>query len=89
MPNDITLFDYSPITERAPVRWPNGKRVAFYVGLNVEHFYVDLPGTALYDSTTSLLPDALNYGWRDYGPRVATGASSRSSTSTEYAPACC
>ncbi len=71
MPNDITLFDYSPITVRAPVRWPNGKRVAFYVGLNVEHFYVDLPGTALYDSTTSLLPDALNYGWRDYGPRVA------------------
>jgi len=71
MPEDITLFDYSPITERPPIRWPDGKRVAFYVGLNVEHFYADLPGTALIEATTSLLPDALNYGWRDYGPRVA------------------
>ncbi|WP_280376864.1 polysaccharide deacetylase family protein [Nocardia wallacei] len=70
MSKDVTLFDYSPITEREPIRWPGGKRVAFYVGLNIEHFYVDLPGTATYEGTTSLTPDALNYGWRDYGPRV-------------------
>ncbi|WP_280384863.1 polysaccharide deacetylase family protein [Nocardia wallacei] len=70
MSKDITLFDYSPITERAPIHWPGGKRVAFYVGLNIEHFYVDLPGTATYEGTTSLTPDSLNYGWRDYGPRV-------------------
>jgi peptidoglycan/xylan/chitin deacetylase (PgdA/CDA1 family) len=67
---DITLFDYRPITEREPIRWPDGKRVAFYVGLNIEHFYVDLPGTTTYEGTASLIPDALNYGWRDYGPRV-------------------
>ncbi len=70
MSTDITLFDYSPITDRAPIHWPDGKRVAFYVGLNIEHFYVDLPGTATYEGTTALTPDALNYGWRDYGPRV-------------------
>ena len=38
---DIELYDYSPIVERDPIVWPNGARVAFYVGLNVEHFHVD------------------------------------------------
>ncbi|MGV9674909.1 polysaccharide deacetylase family protein [Nocardia sp. NPDC003482] len=70
MSTDITLYDYSPITEREPIHWPDGKRIAFYVGLNIEHFYVDLPGTSTYEGTTALVPDALNYGWRDYGPRV-------------------
>jgi peptidoglycan/xylan/chitin deacetylase (PgdA/CDA1 family) len=44
--------------------------VAFYVGLNVEHFYVDAPSTSLVELTSGLVPDALNYGWRDYGARV-------------------
>ena len=67
---DLQLFPYSPITEREPIAWPDGARVAFYVGLNIEHFYVDAPSTSLVDLTTGLVPDALNYGWRDYGPRV-------------------
>ncbi len=70
MSKDITLFDYSPITEREPIHWPDGKRVAFYVGLNIEHFYVDLPSTSINESTAGLTPDPLNYGWRDYGARV-------------------
>ncbi|GAA1998933.1 polysaccharide deacetylase family protein [Catenulispora subtropica] len=70
MSTDLDLFDYRPITEREPLIWPGGKRVAFYIGLNIEHFYVDLPGTATYEGTTALTPDSLNYGWRDYGPRV-------------------
>lgn len=70
MSQDIELYDYRPITEREPLSWPGGNRVAFYVGLNIEHFYVDLPGTATYKGTTALTPDSLNYGWRDYGPRV-------------------
>lgn len=64
------LYDYSPITEREPIRWPNGARVAFYVGLNVEHFRLGAPSTSINESTTGLTPDALNHGWRDYGPRV-------------------
>jgi peptidoglycan/xylan/chitin deacetylase (PgdA/CDA1 family) len=67
---DNELFDYSPIVEREPIHWPNGARVAFYVGLNVEHFYVDRPSTSLNEGTAALVPDPLNYGWRDYGPRV-------------------
>ncbi|KAB2385914.1 polysaccharide deacetylase family protein [Actinomadura montaniterrae] len=64
------LFYYSPITDRPPLRWPDGKRVAVYVGLNVEHFLLDRPSTSIWPGTADLVPDALNYGWRDYGPRV-------------------
>jgi allantoinase len=67
---DNELYDYSPIIDREPIRWPGGARVAFYVGLNVEHFLVDGPSTSLNQATSALVPDPLNYGWRDYGPRV-------------------
>lgn len=63
-------FTYRPITERTPLTWPNGARVAAYIGLNVEHFHVDRPSTSIWPGTADLVPDALNYGWRDYGPRV-------------------
>ena len=68
MRND--LYDYSPIVDREPIEWPGGARVAFYVGLNVEHFEIDTPSTSLNPATAALVPDPLNYGWRDYGPRV-------------------
>ncbi|GAA1951088.1 polysaccharide deacetylase family protein [Amycolatopsis minnesotensis] len=69
-PTDNALFDYSPITERPPISWPGGARVAAYIGLNVEHFLVDRPSTSIWPGSADLVPDALNYGWRDYGPRV-------------------
>lgn len=61
---------YSPITERPPIKWPGGARVAMYVGLNVEHFLPDLPSTSIWPGSAGLQPDALNHGWRDYGARV-------------------
>ncbi|WP_158894099.1 polysaccharide deacetylase family protein [Amycolatopsis anabasis] len=67
---DNELYDYSPIVEREPIQWPDGARVAFYVGLNVEHYQIDRPSTSIFAGTADLVPDALNYGWRDYGPRV-------------------
>ena len=44
---DNELFPYSPITERPPVRWPGGARVAFYLGLNIEHYRGDKPSTSI------------------------------------------
>jgi len=67
---DNELYPYSPIIDRPPLRWPDGKRLAFYVGLNVEHYEVDKPSTSITTATAGLVPDPLNYGWRDYGPRV-------------------
>src|SRR3954454_16565045 len=67
---DNKLYEYSPITARPKLAWPDGARVAFYVGVNVEHFEVDKPSTSIFGGTAMLQPDPLNYGWRDYGPRV-------------------
>jgi peptidoglycan/xylan/chitin deacetylase (PgdA/CDA1 family) len=67
---DLDLFEYSPITERPPITWPGGARVAVYVGLNVEHFVPGRPSTSIWPGTADLVPDPLNHGWRDYGVRV-------------------
>jgi peptidoglycan/xylan/chitin deacetylase (PgdA/CDA1 family) len=67
---DNQLYDYSPIIERPRLELPNGARLAFWVGLNVEHYLVDKPATSIFSGTAMLQPDPLNYGWRDYGPRV-------------------
>lgn len=63
-------FDYSPIASRPPLKLPDGNRVAVWVIPNVEHFLFDRPSTSITAVTTSLVPDVLNYSWRDYGPRV-------------------
>jgi allantoinase len=67
---DNQLYRYSPIVDRPRIEWPDGKRLAFWIGLNVEHYAVDKPSTSLFPGTAMLVPDPLNYGWRDYGPRV-------------------
>jgi allantoinase len=67
---DNKLYDYSPIVSRSKIAWPNGARLAFYIGLNIEHFEVDKPATSIFGATAGFAPDPLNYGWRDYGVRV-------------------
>lgn len=64
------LFDYEPIVARPPLAWPDGLKVAFYVGLNIEHYPIGRPAIPIAPSTAALDPDPLNAGWRDYGPRV-------------------
>ena len=61
------LYDYSPITERGGVEWPEGKKLAFYVGLNIEHFHVDKLAQGAIAQTA---PDPISFGKRDYGNRV-------------------
>jgi allantoinase len=63
-------YPYVPLPARKPIHWPNDARVAFYIGLNLEHYRIDAPATSIFPGTASLVPDPLNYGWRDYGPRV-------------------
>jgi peptidoglycan/xylan/chitin deacetylase (PgdA/CDA1 family) len=62
-------YDYSPITQRRDFSWPGGRRLAFYIALNVEHFSF---GEGLGHTPTALgpPPDQRNYAWRDYGLRV-------------------
>jgi len=66
---DNTRFDYSAIIRRPALRWPNNARVAFWVAVNIEHFKIDRPGTAMHPFP-GIIPDIYNYAWRDYGVRV-------------------
>ena len=69
-PTEHDRFNYSAIVDRPPLRWPNGARVAVWVIPNIEHFLFDRPSTSVTAATVGLVPDVLNYSWRDYGVRV-------------------
>jgi allantoinase len=62
-------YAYSPITERPGYSWPQGKRLAFFIGLNIEHFAF---GKGLSHSLSVPLPapDQRAFAWTDYGNRV-------------------
>ena len=62
-------FDYSPITGRPDYVWPNGARLAVYIGFNLEHFAFG-EGLGACIGPVSAQPDVLNYSWREYGNRV-------------------
>ena len=62
-------YPYSPITERAVYDWPDGKRLAVYIGLNLEWFSFG-EGLGAELAPAGPQPDVLNYSWRDYGNRV-------------------
>ncbi len=62
-------YPYSPITQRPVYDWPEGKRLAVYVGLNLEWFSFG-EGLGAELAPGGPQPDVLNYAWRDYGNRV-------------------
>lgn len=72
-------YDYVPMPQRKPLRWPNGARIAVILTINLEYWdlTVDTPNT-FYAGGPQLLPDPLpgnvadwpNYSWREYGQRV-------------------
>ena len=62
-------YAYSAITRRRDYNWPGKKRLAVYIGFNVEHFDFGAGlGAALGPKNPE--PDVLNFSWRDYGNRV-------------------
>ncbi|MBU1361283.1 MAG: polysaccharide deacetylase family protein [Gammaproteobacteria bacterium] len=62
-------FDYQPITRRADYAWPNGARLAVYLGFNLEHFAFG-EGMGACIGPAAPHPDVLNHAWREYGNRV-------------------
>lgn len=61
-------YDYLPITDRADFDWPDGKRLALHVALNVEHFIFG--GSGHFAAAIGHPPDHRNYAWREYGVRL-------------------
>ena len=66
---DSGRFPYQPISQRPDYTWPNGARLAIYLGFNLEHFAFG-EGMGACIGPASPQPDVLNYSWREYGNRV-------------------
>src|SRR6185437_2461182 len=62
-------YPYSPITARKDYSWPGGKRLAVYLGLNIEHFAFGA-GEGHLLTVANPPPDPRTFAWRDYGNRV-------------------
>ncbi|MBC7519661.1 MAG: polysaccharide deacetylase [Sandarakinorhabdus sp.] len=72
-------YPYIPISQRQPLRWPNGARVALIITFNLETWDLTKDtDKAYYAGGPPILPDVLpgrvpdfpNYTWREYGQRV-------------------
>jgi allantoinase len=72
-------YDYVPLPERKPLRWPNGARVALILTINLEHWdMVKESSEPYYAGGPPILPDPMpgnvvdwpNYSWREYGQRI-------------------
>jgi len=66
-------ISYSPISERPPLKLPDGKRMAVWVIVNVEEWDANMPmpRTVLTPPAGgSPSPDIPNWAWHEYGNRV-------------------
>ena len=63
-------YDYSPIVDRPEWSWPDGKRLAVYIAVNVEHFAFGTGLGHLPVQRHDPPPDVRSFAWRDYGVRV-------------------
>ena len=69
MLKDHGRFAYRAITDRHDYCWPGDRRLAVYLGLNLEHFAFG-EGLGAELAPGGPQPDILNHAWRDYGNRV-------------------
>ncbi len=62
-------YTYAPWPERPRYTWPDGAKLALYLGVNLEHFAFG-EGLGAELAPGGPQPDVMNYAWRDYGNRV-------------------
>lgn len=62
-------YAYRPIVGRPHYEWPQGKGLAVFLALNIEHFpFGEGMGIPLANAQPE--PDVVNFSWRDYSNRV-------------------
>jgi peptidoglycan/xylan/chitin deacetylase (PgdA/CDA1 family) len=69
MLRDHGRFPYSAIVNRPAFRWPQGRRLAVHVAVNLEHFAYG-EGLGISYSPGIPHPNTYNWAWREYGNRV-------------------
>ncbi len=72
-------YDFVPLSQRQPLKWPGGARIALIVTINLEYwdllkespepYYAGGP-PVIPDPMPGNVPDLPNYSWREYGQRV-------------------
>jgi allantoinase len=62
-------YEYSNITKRPDYSWPEGRRLAVYVALNIEAFGFGV-GKGVAIAPPDQAQSASTFSWRDYGNRV-------------------
>jgi len=62
-------YGYSPIVDRPDYSWPGGKRLAFWIGTNVE-LYAFGVGVGNDPAKLGEPQNQRNFAWRDYGNRI-------------------
>lgn len=69
---DHDRYAWSMLTERKPIAWPEGKKLAVWVNVCVEHFPLNPTGkpVKLPGGMTMPYPDLRHFTLRDYGNRV-------------------
>ena len=80
-------FDYSPITGRPRHDWPNGTRLAVYLGFNIEHFAFGEGLGAALGAGVAGSPTCSTFAGASTATASAPGAASSCSTRSACPPA--
>lgn len=69
---DHDYYDWSMLTDRKPVSWPDGARVALWVNVGLQYFPLNQEGKPFppVGGMTTAYPDLRHYTLREYGNRV-------------------
>jgi peptidoglycan/xylan/chitin deacetylase (PgdA/CDA1 family) len=68
--SDPNLYDYWPYEDRPEIRWPGGKKLAFWIAPNTEFYEFDPPANPARPGWPRPAPDVVGYSQRDFGNRV-------------------
>lgn len=70
MKSDPGFYDYWPYHNRPKIKWPDGKKLAFWVAPNIEFYELNPPQNPHRAAWPQAYPAVGGYSIRDYGNRV-------------------
>lgn len=68
--SDPNLYDFWPYEGRPKIRWPGGKKLAFWIAPNIEYYEFNPPVNPSRSPWPRPNPDIIGYSQRDWGNRI-------------------